>query len=189
MPVQHFLVEYRRNGTSSWQRAQPDEERHHLVIANSTVSPERRFHIVRNLESLELYEFRVAGSNEVGTGDFQHIDELLLSHEIGVPSPPSQPYITGWKEGCVTIAANLSKIGFRQDFLIGYILILNDTLVRIVTGLGFQGNHSLGEQVEITAVNISYRGDWQFAVLASNSIGYSLPSEPSLRGEHMWCSG
>lgn len=182
LPVQSFFVEYRRNDTTTWQRPRIEGEELHIA-ANSSVSPEKRFHIVRNLESQELYEFRVAGSNKLGTGDFRHVDEPLLSHEIGVPSPPSRPRITSWKEGCATIAANLSKFGSRSDFSLGYILVLNGTQVRTVVGIEFHGNYTLGERVEIAVVNVTYMGDWQFAMLASDYLGYSLPSELSLRGK------
>lgn len=182
LPVQSFIIEYRRNDTATWQRARSEGEKLNIA-ANSSVSPTRRSHIVQNLESEELYEFRVAGSNRLGTGDFRHVDEPLLSHEIGVPSPPSQPRITSWKEGCATIAANLSKFGSRLDFSLGYILILNGTQVQTVVGIEFHGNYTLGERVEITVANITYMGDWQVAVLASNYLGCSLPSDPSLRGK------
>lgn len=181
LPVQHFFVDYRRNDTPTWQRAQARGAEPHF--ANSSVLPERRFHMVHNLESQELYEFRVAGSNVLGMGDFQHTGELLLSHEIGVPSPPSRPRITSWKEGCATITANLSKFGSRREFSLGYILILNDMRVLTVTGIDFQGSYIQGEEVEISVANVSYRGDWRFAVLASNYLGSSLPSEPSLDGK------
>lgn len=179
LPVQHFLVEYRRNDTPIWRRARAEEAQ----ITNSGVPPERRFHIVRGLESDELYEFRVAASNEFGTGDYQNSSELLLSHEVGVPSPPSRPRVTSWKEGCATIDAKMSKFGSRLDFSLGYILILNDTQASAVVGIDFPGNYTLGEEVEIEVLNVSYRGDWRFAMLASNYLGSSLPSEYSLKGE------
>ena len=185
LPVQNFIVEYKRNDSTTWQRAQSEGEelQEHILGTNSSIPPETRFHIVRNLESQEVYEFRVSGSNELGTGDFQHVNEPLLSHEIGVPSPPSQPHITSWKEGCATITANLSKFGSTMEFSLGYILILGDVPMAIVTRIDFAGNFILGEQVEVTVMNITYRGDWQFAMLAMNSLGHSLPSEPSLRGK------
>lgn len=180
LPVQRFFVEYRRNDMPIWRRVQAESVE--LQIANFSILPERRYHIVRSLESQELYEFRVAASNELGMGEFQRTSERLLSHEIGIPSPPSKPRITSWKDGCATIAANLSKFGSRQDFLLGYVLILNHTDVLTVTGIDFQGSYVPGEEVEITVANVSYRGDWRFAVLASNYLGPSLPSEPSLPG-------
>lgn len=181
-PVQSFFIEYKRNDSNTWQRAQSEREglRDHILGRNSSVPPETRFYIVRNLESQEAYEFRVSGSNEFGMGDFQHVDELLLSHEIGAPSPPSQPLITSWKEGCVTITANLTKVGSTAEFSLGYILILDSVPTRVVTGISYMGNFT---QVEVAVTNITYRGDWQFAMLALNSFGHSLPSETSLRGK------
>ncbi len=139
---------------------------------------------MHGLESEEQYEFRVAGHNEHGTGNFQLTSDLLLSHHIGVPSPPNRPSITSWEDDRVTLVTSITKFGSKLNFSLGYILVLNDTKVSSVRGMDFRGNFTLGEEVEVMVDNVAYRGDWRFAVLASNYLGSSLSSELSLRGQY-----
>lgn len=179
--MQQFHIEFRRNDTVTWRPAfsSMDEE---LDSTNMTVSPGRRYHIVHRLESQENYIFRVAGSNKLGKGDFTEATQLLLSHHIGVPSPPLRPVIVGWGEDSATISTNIPKLGSELDFSLSSILILNGTRVSTSVGMTLPENYTLGEELELTVMNVTYRGDWRFAVFATNYLGSSLLSEPSLTG-------
>ena len=150
---------------------------------DSMVLPNRRYQVVRGLEAEELYIFRVAGSNGMGRGEFVMTEDILLSHQIGVPSPPTKPRIVSWNDDSVTISTTLHKFGSELDFSLSSILVLNDTVVSTYMGMSLPDNYTLGDEVELTVANVSYRGDWRFAVIASNHLGSSLASELSLRGK------
>lgn len=179
-----FLVEYRRNNTPTWRRAYSNEAEGGGFQVG-TISPESRSHVVFGLESEEFYVVRVAGSNGQGVGGFRETGKLLLSHAIGVPSPPTIPKVIGWDEGKVTITTTVTKFGSRMNFSLNSILILNGTETPAdMMGTGYLlVNYTLGEEVELMLVNASYRGDLRFAVMASNYLGSSPQSDPSLKGE------
>ncbi len=194
LPVEGFHIEFRRNDSLVWHRGAlvTEEEEFGALLTNGgginadsmVVPANRRFQIVGGLEAEELYMFRVAGSNGLGRGEFVATEELLLSHHTGVPSPPAQPQIIGWRDDSVTINTTLHKFGSELDFSLRSILVLNGTVVSADdVGVSLPGNYSLGEGVELTMTNISYRGDLRFAVIASNHLGSSLASELSLRGK------
>ena len=179
LPVRQFHVEFRRNDSDVWRTALPSREE---LDEGVVIPPVMRYHIVHQLESQENYVFRVAASNELGRGDFTETTDLLLSHHIGVPSPPSKPVITSWGEDYVTISTNVSKVGSELDFSLSSVLILNETVELISDGVDLPVNYTVGEELELMMMNVTYRGDWRFAVLATNYLGSSLLSELSLKG-------
>lgn len=178
-PVQQFHIEFRRNDSEEWRAVFSSSNRESAGVA---ISPDNRYHIVHQLEAQEEYVFRVAASNELGRGEFTEVHEPLLSHHIGVPSPPAQPVITGWGEDFVTISTNVPKFGSELGFSLSSVLILNGTQVSVSSETGLPENYSLGEELELVMGNVTYRGDWRFAVLATNYLGSSPLSEWSLRG-------
>ena len=183
--MQGFLVEYRRNDTPTWRRIDTSEAGEG-GSQDGTISPESRSHVIFSMESEEFYEFRVAGFNGRGVGGFGETVEPLLSHVIGVPSPPTIPRVVGWNQSRVTIATAVTKFGSRMNFSLGSILILNDTDTTADVIMGYLSeDYTLGEEVELTLVNVSYRGDLKFAVIASNYLGSSPQSDSSLKGEGM----
>ena len=181
VPVEGFHIEFRRNDSLIWQRALVMEEGE--PSENLMVSPNKRFQVVGGLEAEELYVFRVAGSNGLGRGKFVVTEEFLLSHHIGVPSPPTAPQIISWREDSVTISTSVQKFGSEFDFLLNSVLVLNGTVVSTEVGTSLPGNYTRGEEVELQMRNISYRGDLRFAVIASNHLGSSPASQLSLRGK------
>lgn len=183
LPVQQFYVEYRRNDTLTWRRSQPEDLAEGALLANSTISPDRRYHVVHELEAEEHYIFRVAGYNKLGRGSFTETTETLLSHHMGVPSTPTRPEILSWKGDCVTISTTISKLGSGFNFSLSSRLLLNGMVVSTTVGMSLPDNYSPSEEVEMTLANVSYRGDWTFVTLACNHLGCSLLSEPSLKGD------
>lgn len=180
-PVTQFHIECKLNNSFTWRRVLSSTEVEEQDM-NTTISPDNRFHVVHQLEAEEHYVFRVAGSNILGRGDFTETSETLLSHHIGVPSPPTRPEILSWKGNCVTISTTISKFGSESNFSLGYVLMLNGTRVSAVTGMDLPEGYKLNESVELSLSNVSYRGDWMFSVFATNYLGSSLLSEPSLAG-------
>ena len=173
-------MEYRRNNTNTWIEAKVGKD------FNSSILPYIRSLIVHGLEAEEYYLFRVAGSNQLGIGDFRETDGVLLSHSLGVPSPPSKPHIISWNDqvASVTIRTTLYKFGLESNFSLGSILFLDDMEVMTVMGMSLPENYKLGDRIELSLMNVSYRGDLMFSVFASNFLGCSLPSQPSLRGKN-----
>ena len=137
---------------------------------------------MEGLEAQELYIFRVAGANRLGQGNFVTTEDTLLSHHIGVPSPPSQPEIVSWSDEGVIISTIVHKFGSSLDFMLIPVKFLNETVVSSGVGTALPGNYTLGDEVQLHMRNVSYRGDWRFAVIASNRLGSSLTSQLSLRG-------
>ena len=180
-PVQEFHVEYRRNDSLTWSRVVLNRDQE-FDAGLAVIPPERRLQMVHHLEAEEYYIFRVAASNRLGMGEFTETTETLLSHHIGVPSPPSQPLLVSWSRDSVIISTSLHKFGSERDFSLGSVLILNGTVVSTAMGMDLPENYTLGEELELTLGNVTYRGDWRFAVFASNYLGSSLLSEPSLTG-------
>lgn len=101
----------------------------------------------------------------------------------GVPSQPMQPTITAWGEQFAVINTTIPKIGSSTNFSVTTILVLNGTEVDRQTEPRSDVTVNGTESVELQLVfsNLSYRGEWQFQVMASNFLGnsaYSLPSYP-----------
>lgn len=151
---------------------------------DSMVSSNKRSQVVGSLEAEELYVFRVAGSNLMGRGEYVETSQLLLSHQVGVPSPPTKPRIISWNDNSMTISTTVTKFGSEQNFSLNSILVLDDAEVSTGVRMSLADNYTLGSEVRLRMRNVSYRGDLRFAVKASNHLGSSLASEPSLRGNY-----
>ena len=74
------------------------------------------------------------------------------------------------------------KIGSSTNFSVTTILLLNGTEVaRQTESRSDIDNGTESTELELVFSNLSYRGEWQFQVMASNVLGnseYSLPSNP-----------
>lgn len=183
-PVLQYQIEYRRNDTSVWMtagasRAEADNTDQNLVAPAGSRSA-----IVRGLEAEQFYLFRVAGSNSLGRGEYTESSIPLLSHRTGAPSAPSQPEVLGWTVDTVILSTTLLRLGSELNFSLGASLFVNGTEVSTASEvvLGLPENYSIGEVVELSLGNVSYRGDLSFTVFASNLFGSSPLSEPSLIG-------
>ena len=102
---------------------------------------------------------------------------------LGVPSQPTQPNITAWGEEFAVIDTLVPKIGSSTNFSVTTILLLNGTEVARQTESHSDDidNGTGSTELELVFSNLSYRGEWQFQVMASNFWGnseYSLPSNP-----------
>ncbi len=178
LPVEHFSVGYRRESAPStaWRKAGEI----------SRISPYARRLIVRELEASELYVFRVSASNQLGLGKYEETREHLLSHHLGVPSPPTQPHVIAWTDNSVIVNTTLSKFGSRTNFSLNVIVFLNDTEIAEWTELTLSENYTAGRGIEIALVNVSYRRMLRFVAYATNYLGCSLPSNTSLEGKHQY---
>ena len=184
LPVSQFHVEYQRNDTSIWREAQIRRDEGGRCTNCSVISSDLRFLVVHSLEAEEYYNFRVAGSNCLGMGEYRESDVPLLSHTLGVPSPPSRPRFIRWNQTSVTIGTTISKLGSELNFTLNLILLLNGVEVTTSHAMDLPDNYTIGDEVELTLTNISYRGGWRFMSFLTNHLGSSLLSEPSLQGEN-----
>jgi len=153
------------------------------------VSADTRCSVVHYLESEEHYHFRVAGSNILGMGEFTETDEAVLSHQTGVPSPPTKPVITTWTGDTVTVNTTLIKFGSKVNLSLSCVLLLNGTEIARFVGIELPQDYKLNQEVELLLTNVSYRGDLRFAVFATNYLGPSLLSELSLTGQFVMLEG
>ena len=100
-----------------------------------------------------------------------------------MPSRPTQPNITAWGEEFAVIDTLVPKIGSSTNFSVTTILLLNGTEVARQTESHPDDidNGTESTELELVFSNLSYQGEWQFQVMASNFWGnseYSLPSNP-----------
>ena len=177
LPVQFFEITFKKVNDSSWQDSLD------VVDSNGTL-PDFRSWIVNRLESEEFYLFRVRAMNGLGYGNYTETVLPILSHIEGVPSPPTRPTIAGWAEDYVIITSSLIKIGTvdTENVTLSVMLMLDGMeLERQIFELA--DNYTLGEDFQLEFVNLTYRGDWQFAVSCTNTLGVSLPSPVSLNGK------
>lgn len=108
----------------------------------------------------------------------------LNPHAPGVPSQPMQPTITAWGEQFAVINTTIPKIGSSTNFSVTTILVLNGTEVDRQTEPRSDVTVNGTESVELQLMfsNLSYRGEWQFQVMASNFLGNSAYSLLSYSG-------
>ena len=114
---------------------------------------------------------------------FHYTDQLyFFINSLGVPSRPTQPNITAWGEEFAVIDTLVPKIGSSINFSVTTILLLNGTEVaRQTESRSDIDSGTEFTELELVFSNLSYRGEWQFQVMASNVLGnseYSLPSNP-----------
>ena len=184
IPVDTFLVDYRRNDSSKWNSVRTitgdaiSSSKSHLVV-----SPWLRQVIAYGLESMEFYVFRVAGSNHLGVGDYIETDVAILSHLQGVPSSPSQPQIHGWGKNTVVISTSIPKFGSQVNFSLSIVVFLNQVQVSTMIRIDLPEDYQERNEILLTLANISYRGEKTFQALATNFLGPSLPSDVSLEGK------
>jgi len=108
----------------------------------------------------------------------------LNLHAPGVPSQPIQPTLTAWGEQFAVINTTIPKIGSSTNFSVTTILVLNGTEVDRQTEPRSDVTVNGTESVELQLIfsNLSYRGEWQFQVMASNFLGNSAYSLLSYSG-------
>ena len=174
--MRFFEISFKKVNDSSWQDSLD-------VEYSNSIPPNFRSWTVNRLESEELYLFRVRAMNDLGYGNYTETLFPILSHIEGVPSPPTRPTIAGWAEDYAIITSSLIKIGAADTeniTLSGMLMLDGIEMERQMFEL--IDNYTLGEEFHLEYVNLTYRGDWQFAVSCTNALGESLPSPVSLRG-------
>ena len=180
LPVQFFEVGFKKVNSTQWQ----DDIT--LGSSNSSydgIPPDFRSWIVNGLEAEEYYLFRIRARNELGYGNYAVSLVPTLSHTFGVPSPPSRPVIAGWAEDFALITSSFLTLGLpdAENMTVSVVLLENGVeigrqMFELLTG------YLPGSEFHLKFINLSYRGDWQFAVSGSNPLGASLLSLPSLHG-------
>ena len=177
--MQLFEIAFKKVNASRWQN---DLDTVGSGSSNS-IPPEFRSWIVNGLEAEEHYLFRVRAMNELGYGNYTEMIIPILSHMHGVPSPPTRPRVAGWAEDFAVIELSLTKIGVTdtENVTLSVMLML-DGIELERQMFEVIDNYTLGSVLQLEYVNLTYRGDWQFAVSCTNSLGESLPSPLSLHG-------
>ena len=178
-PVQLFEIAFKKVNDSHWQ----DDLDVVGSGSSNSIPPEFRSWIVNRLEAEERYLFRVRAMNELGYGNYTEMIVPILSHMYGVPSPPSRPRFAGWAEDFAVVELSLIKIGVTdtENVTLSVMLML-DGIELERQRFELVENYTLGAVLQLEFVNLTYRGDWQFAISCTNSLGESLPSPLSLHG-------
>ena len=181
LAVQFFEINFKRVNDTQWQ------DENSLRVDSSTtnssfgIPPDFRSWIVNRLEAEEYYLFRVRAKNELGYGNFTESLVPILSHSLGVPSPPSRPVMVGWAENYAIVSSSVVKLGLPavENVTMSVILMQRGVELERQT-FEVLTDYVLGSEIQLTYSNLSYRGDWQFAVSCSNVLGESIQSPLSL---------
>ena len=182
LPVKFFEIDFRKINNSFWQSG-GTYGNSNLSHSDKIILPDFRSWIVNELEAEEYYLFRVRAFNELGYGNYTTSLSPMLSHRYGVPSAPLRPVVTGWAEDFAVINSSVVKLGRPQaeNFTVSVILMQNGDEVRRQM-IDLSPDYAIGSQIQLTFLNLSYRGDWQFTMSCSNDLGESIPSRTSLHG-------
>lgn len=191
LPVTNFTIDFRLNDSSSWHSAlvTPWNQTSGATTVHSSalptiVSASSRQAVIYGLESQQYYQFRVAGSNEMGTGGYSKTLQAVLSDTEGVPSPPAKPVIVGWGPNEVVLSTSISNIGGSNTSglrLGTYEIEAGAGELRLL-GVQTSLDYVEGDVVTLTWDDVRYHGDLRFQLYALNHLGRSLPSEVSLKG-------
>ena len=180
-PVEFFDIGFKKVNETEWWRADISRS---ITNFSYGAPPDFRSWIVTGLEAQEQYLFRVRAMNELGYGNYTVSPSPILSHKFGVPSPHSRPTIYGWAEDYVIIKSSILKLGLPSaENVTVFVILMQNGLETERQMFDFPTDYQLGSEMEFEFVNLSYRGDWQFTVSSSNTLGESIPSPLSLHGE------
>ena len=184
-PVEFFEIGFMKVNDSEWWEADINLDGRSNMNSSYGVPPDFRSWIVSELEAREQYLFRVRAVNELGFGNYTVSLAPVLSHKFGVPSPHSRPIISGWAEDYALVKSSISKRGLprAENITITVFVMLMQSGLEVERQMfELPLDYVLGSEIEYKFVNLSYRGDWQFTVSSSNTLGESIPSPPSLHG-------
>lgn len=181
--MQMFQIQFQRVNDSYWRNVTESSSINlstEIALSAVAIPPDLRYWTAHGLESLEDYHFRIRGMNLLGRGRFTSTVTPVTSHLLGVPSQPAQPAVISWAENYALVCSSVAKVGAGSTLEVVVVLVLNG--VKVSTQIETVYNYSQGMEIIVKYKNVSYRGDWQFQMLAANHLGVSKPSIISLPG-------
>lgn len=181
--VQFFEISFKKVNDTQWWDIYSLISGSSLPNSSFSIPGEFRSWIANGLEAEEYYLFRVRGMNDLGYGRYTESSDPVLSHRFGVPSPPSRPVVVGWAKDYAIFSSSIYKLGLpdAENVTVSIILMQNGAEIERQI-FEVSTDYVPTSELQLTYLNLSYRGDWQFTVSCSNVLGESIPSPPSSEG-------
>ena len=181
--VQFFEISFKKVNDTQWWDIKSLVSGSSLPNSSFGIPEEFRSWIVNGLEAEEYYLFRVRGMNNLGYGIYTESSDPILSHRFGVPSPPSRPAVVGWAQDYAILSSSIYKLGLpdAENITVSIILMQNGAAIERQI-FEISAAYVPSSDLQLTYLNLSYRGDWQFTASCSNALGESIPSLLSSEG-------
>ena len=103
-------------------------------------------------------------------------------HPSGVPSQPTQPLIASWGEDYALLTTTIPRLGSNTSLSLTTLLLENSTM-EVARHTQTIEDYEPYTELQVQFPNVSYERLWQFQVFASNYLGDSELSIPSLAGK------
>lgn len=183
LAVQFFEISFKKVNDSQWWNINSHVSGSSRPNSSFGIPEEFRSWIVNRIEAEEYYVFRVRGMNHLGYGMYTESSDPILSHRFGVPSPPSRPVVVGWAQDYAIFSSSIYKLGLpdAENITVSIILMQNGAEIERQI-FEVSTDYVLSSELQLTYLNLSYRGDWQFTASCSNALGESTPSPLSSEG-------